>query len=53
MMKIQIIETLKGDYDLQQKVNDFIKNKNVVNVSYSVVECGDRYMYSCCVLYRE
>ena len=53
MMRIEIIKTLNGDYDLEQKVNNFIKNKNVVNVSYSVVECGNRYMHSCCVLYIE
>ena len=53
MMKVELLSTLKGEFELETEVNKFIKNKDVINVSYSIVDCGYSYKYSCCVLYRE
>ena len=39
--------------ELEVKVNEFIKNKDIINVSYTVTECGYGYIHCCCVLYRE
>ena len=38
--------------DLERKVNDFIKNKTVVNISYSVAKYDYGYIHCCCVLYN-
>ena len=40
-------------YNLDKAVNDFIKDKNVVNISFSVAQCGYSYIHCCCVLYNE
>ena len=44
----------KAEYmcDLEAEVNEFIKDKNVINISHTVAECGYGYIYCCCVLYR-
>lgn len=36
---------------LELAVNDFIKNKLIVNISYSVATCDAGCMHCCCVLY--
>ena len=38
--------------DLEEEVNQFIQDKNVINISYTIANCGYGYIYSCCVLYR-
>ena len=43
-------ETIFG---LQSEVNSFIKNKTIINISYSVTQCGYGYIHCCCVLYKE
>lgn len=40
-------------YELEHAVNDFIRNKNVVNVSYSTSQVGYSIYHYCCVLYSE
>ena len=40
-------------YRLEDEVNKFIKNKKVVNVSYSVIPSGYESWHYCCVLYEE
>ena len=40
-------------YELEKEVNDFILDKDVVNVSYSPNTVGYSTWYYCCVLYRE
>jgi hypothetical protein len=40
-------------WELEDKVNEFIQNKDVINISYTVAECGYGYMHCCCVLYKE
>ena len=39
-------------FKLEEKVNDFIKDKIVINISYSVAQCGYGYIHCCCVLYN-
>ena len=38
--------------DLEAEVNEFIKDKNVINISYTVAENGYGYIHCCCVLYK-
>ena len=38
---------------LEQQVNDFIKDKQVINISYSLDGRFDYCHHSCCVLYSE
>lgn len=37
---------------LEYEVNEFIKDKLVVNISYSVTEHGYGHIHCCCVLYN-
>lgn len=39
-------------FTLEDKVNAFIKDKIVVNISYSVTQRGYGYIHCCCVLYN-
>ncbi len=39
-------------FKLQEKVNEFIKDKMVVNISYSVAPYGYGSIHCCCVLYN-
>ena len=51
MMKTKFFEEeTKGE--LEEKVNRFIQNKNVINVSYTVARGVYGYIHCCCVLYR-
>ena len=43
----------ESQLELEREVNNFIRNKRVVNVSYSIAELGYGYIYGCCVLYNE
>lgn len=38
--------------ELEREVNNFIKDKLVVNISYSVAPCRCGYIHCCCVLYN-
>lgn len=38
-------------YKLEREVNDFIKNKNVISVSYSTNTVGYSVEHFCCVVY--
>lgn len=42
-------------WDLEEAVNKFIrdKNKNVINISYTVAPCGYGRTHYCCVLYED
>ena len=40
-------------WELEDEVNTFIQNKDVINISYTVAQCGFGYIHCCCVLYRE
>ena len=44
----------REDYNssLEDKVNDFIKDKSVVNISYSVAQRGYGCIHCCCILYN-
>lgn len=39
-------------FDLEIEVNEFIKNKKIINISYSIAECGYGYIHGCCILYE-
>ncbi len=45
----------KSEYiwELEGEVNMFIQDKDIINISYSVAECGYGYIHCCCVLYKE
>lgn len=38
-------------YELEKAVNEFIKNKNVISVSYSTNTVGYSVYHYCCVVY--
>lgn len=40
-------------YELEQKINKFIQNKRVINISYSTTKVGYSTHHYCCVLYVE
>ena len=43
----------KNMADLEQAVNKFIQDKAVIDISYTITDCGYSYLYSCCILYKE
>ena len=38
---------------LEIEVNDFIKNKKIINISYSMAQCGYGFYHGCCILYED
>ena len=42
-----------SERELEKNINQFIQNKDIINVSYTAAECGYGYIHFCCVLYRE
>ena len=42
----------EDQFELADRVNEFIKDKVVINVSYSVASCVYGYIHCCCVLYN-
>lgn len=52
MAKVRFFRN-ESQYDLEKAVNDFIRDKNVVNVSYSTNTVGYSIYHYCCVLYME
>ena len=48
------VEILINDdcINLQNEINDFIKNKEVVNISLSVSKAGYCDYYTACILYK-
>lgn len=40
-------------WDLEEAVNKFIRDKNVISVSYTVAPCGYGRTHYCCVLYED
>ena len=39
--------------DLAKEINDFIRNKKIINISYSTNTVGYSVYHYCCVLYVE
>ena len=37
---------------LEDKVNEFIKGKNIINISYSTSKCGYSTFHYCVVMYQ-
>ena len=52
MTKAKCFETNR-EWELEDKVNKFIQDKDVINISYTVAESGYGYIHCCCILYRE
>lgn len=52
MYKTQFFRSERQN-DLQKQINDFIKNKHVINISYSTNSVGYTVHHYCCVLYIE
>ena len=52
MFKTKFITSDTTD-DLQTRVNSFIKNKKIINISYTMAGGGYAYLHSCCILYEE
>ena len=42
----------QGSYALETKVNNFIRDKRVINISYSTNTVGYGIDHYCCVLYE-
>lgn len=52
MAKVKLLHA-QTEIELEYKVNEFIKDKKVINVSYSLDDKYDYCHRSCCVLYEE
>lgn len=52
MNKVRFIRDASA-YKLEEEVNKFIKDKNIISISYSVVQCGYNYIHCCCILYKD
>lgn len=52
MAQVASFMSTKGKYDLDDQVNDFIKDKEVINVSLSVVLVGYTCNYYAMVAYK-
>lgn len=52
MNKVELFREY-NESKLQSTINDFIKDKEVINISYSIAPCGYGYVYACCILYHE
>lgn len=51
MLKVKIIAD-DSKYGLEEKINEFIKDKKVINISYTIAGCGYGYTHECCILYE-
>ena len=52
MPKVKIFDS-NNSYFLEKDINEFIKDKVVINVSYSVYMCGYSTYREACVLYED
>lgn len=41
------------EWRLQEAINDFIRDKKIINISYSIAPCGYGYTYACCIFYHD
>ena len=53
MTKVKFFKIADYISELESEVNKFIQDKDVINISYTVAECGYGYIHCCCILYRE
>jgi hypothetical protein len=51
MVKVKIIDD-EYIYDLEKKVNEFIKDKRVISISYAIAPRAYGYTRECCILYE-
>ena len=52
MPKVEIIHGDKSCYGLEEEINNFIKDKNVINISYTAYMCGYHTYREACILYE-
>ncbi len=52
MTKVKLFRE-EGSYALETEVNNFIRDKRVINISYSTNTVGYSIYHYCCVLYVE
>ena len=53
MTKVEIVGGNMSRYGLQVEVNNFIKDKKVINISYAVHMCGCSTYREACILYED
>lgn len=51
MIKVKLIDD-ESIVKLEKKVNEFIKDKKVISISYAIAPCGYGYTRECCILYE-
>ena len=51
MLKVKMLDD-ESKLGLEGKVNEFIKNKRVISISYVIAPCGYGYTRECCILYE-
>jgi hypothetical protein len=51
MLKVKMMDD-ESIHDLEKKVNEFIKDKRVISISYAIAPCGYGYTRECCILYE-
>ena len=52
MPKVEIIGGNMSRYGLEEEINNFIKDKNVINISYTAYMCGYHTHREACILYE-
>lgn len=52
MPKVKIFDS-NNSYFLEKDINEFIKDKIVINVSYSAYMCGYSTYREACILYED
>ena len=51
MLKVKMIDD-ESRFGLEEKVNEFIKNKRVISISYAIAPCVYGHVRECCILYE-
>ena len=52
MPKVEIIGGNMSRYNIEEEINNFIKDKNVINISYTTYMCGYHTYREACILYE-
>ena len=51
MLNVKILDD-EYMHTLERKVNEFIKDKRVISISYAIAPCGYGHIRECCILYE-
>lgn len=49
---VKVISTLTNEFELEDQINRFIEGKQVINISYQIVNDGGGLIYSALILYK-